>query len=140
MKNILDFRAIIVGCLADLLGTAGFSMVFFTIASIQLTARGLSSSEISNHFLSWSQSPEGFLYTLFFGLIFTFFGGYLAIKTAKRKSLFNSIFVGVAAIIPVFFSAGSAPVSQTVFSMILFIPAALLGGYYYLKEWVFLPQ
>lgn len=140
MKKVLDFRAIIVGCLADWLGTAGFSMVFFTIASIQLTARGLGTSEISNHFLSWSQSSEGFLYTLFFGLSFTFFGGYLAIKTAKRKSLFNSMFVGIAAIIAGLFPTVNAPVSQTVISMILVIPAALLGGYYYLKEWVFLPE
>lgn len=115
-------------------------MIFFTIASIQLTARGLSTNEISNHFLSWSQSSEGFLYTLFFGLSFTFFGGYLAIKTSKRKSLFNSMFVGIAAIIAGLFATGNTPVSQTVISMILVIPAALFGGYYYLKEWAFLPE
>jgi hypothetical protein len=123
-----------------LVGNSRFLGHFFSTANIQLTARGLSTAEISEHFVAWSQSPEGFLYTLFFGLSFTFYGGYLSIKTAKRKSLLNSIAVGIAAIISGLFAAGSTPFIQTVISMVLVIPAALLGGYYYLKEWTFLPE
>lgn len=140
MKKIFDFRAILIGCLADWLGTTAFWMLFSAAASVQLTSRGLPANEISKHFLNWTQSPEGFIFTLFFGLSFTFFGGYIAVKTAKHKSLFNSLVVGAVAMISGFFAGSSSPHLQMIISLLCLPPAALLGGYYYLKKWIFLPD
>jgi hypothetical protein len=138
MKKLLDFKAIIIGCVADWAGTTLFWILFSSIINARLTLRGLSTEQIETHFANWSRSPDGFGYLLFFGLSFTFFGGYLAVRYSKCKSLFNSLIVGIVAIITSFTASTSGPLPQTIINLLLPIPVALLGGYHYLQKWAFL--
>lgn len=137
MKNKLDYRAIIIGCMTDFLSTTLFSFLFNSLAGFELTSRGLTATQMSNHLSDWAKSPEGFGYMLFFGLCFTSFGGHVAMRASKHKSLYNALLVGVVAIITSAVTGSNGSPTQTVTVFILLIPAALLGGYNYLRKWTF---
>jgi hypothetical protein len=137
MKNKLDFRAVILGSTADLLSSTLFAFLFSSLASIELSSHGLSDNQMQDHLLNWTKSPEGFGYMLFFGLCFTFFGGHIAMKVSKHKSLYNALFVGVVSIITSIFTGDNGTLVQSSMVFLLPIPAALLGGYNYLRKWNF---
>jgi hypothetical protein len=137
MKNKLDFRAIMIGSIVDLLSSTLFAFLFFNLAGIDLISRGLTELQMQDHIAHWIKSSEGFGYMLFFGLCFTFFGGHIAMKVSKRKSLYNALFVGVVSIISSAFTGDNGTIVQTCIVYLLPIPAALLGGYNYLRRWTF---
>lgn len=137
MKNKLDFRAIIWGCMADWLSTTLFSFIFFILASIELSSHSLTSLQMQEHFANWAKSPEGFAFMLFFGLCCTFFGGHISMRVARQKSLYNALMVGVVSIITSAVVGSNGTLIQSIIVYLLLVPAALLGGYNYLRKWSF---
>jgi hypothetical protein len=126
-----------IGSIVDLLSSTLFAFLFFNLAGVELISRGLTEVQMQDHLSNWTKSPEGFGYMLFFGLCFTFFGGHIALKVSKQKSLYNALFVGVVSIITSIFTGDNGTLVQSCMVFLLPIPAALLGGYNYLRKWSF---
>jgi len=137
MKNKLDFRAVVWGCMADWLSTLLFSFIFYTLASIELSSHGLSKLQMQDHFSNWAKTPAGFGFMLFFGLCCTFFGGHISMRVSRHKSLYNALMVGVVSIITSSVIGSTGTPMQSIIVYLLIIPTALLGGYNYLKKWSF---
>ena len=133
----LNAKAIIFGCLADIAGTALFSLVFGMMMTIRATMRGVDAETASRALIEWSSTVHGIAFSLFFGLFFTGFGGYIAARVAKNGMLLNSAFVGSMSILAGLLFMGGSPIMVTIISLALSIPIALLGGYLYTGSWKF---
>jgi hypothetical protein len=133
----LNTKAIIFGCLADIAGTALFSLVFGMMMTIRATMRGVDAEAASRALIEWSSTVHGIAFSLFFGLFFTGFGGYVAARVAKNGMLLNSAFVGSMSILVGLLFMGGSPITVTIISLALSIPIALLGGYLYTGSWKF---
>lgn len=129
-----NIKAIALGCLADWAGTAIVGLIFGMSAISVATARGMRVEEAVNFLQQWSQTPAGTLFSVLFGLGFTGFGGYVAARTSQRGALINSASVGAIAILAGLPFISGAQVSGTIISLALSIPAAVLGGLFYTRE------
>jgi hypothetical protein len=134
MKSIRP-KAIIIGCLVDCLGTFVFSLVFGIIAELKAAARGIGPEQTRMLLEQWSASRPGMAFLLFFGLGFTFLGGYVATRAAKTNNLVNSAFVGSMAILTGLFFISSTPMLAAIVSIVLSIPVAVFGGFCHLRKW-----
>jgi hypothetical protein len=133
----LNVKSIILGCLADIAGTALFSIAFGMMTTIRATLRGVDAEATSRALIEWSSTIHGIAFSLFFGLFFTGLGGYVAARVAKNGTLLNSAFVGSMGILFGLIFMGSSPIMVTIMSLTLSIPIALIGGYLYTGSWKF---
>lgn len=78
---------------------------------------------------SLTHSTSYLAYAMFFGLLTTTAGGYLAARFAGQRKYLNSAWIGVIGVILGLIIGGDLPPWFRVTSFILTIPAALLGGY-----------
>jgi hypothetical protein len=130
----LNFKAIVLGCLADWVGTAAFSLIFGMFAVGVETAHGMSTEQAINFLQQWSQAPSGVLFLMLFGLGFTGLGGYVAARTSQQETLINSVSIGCIAILGGLPFLLNAPAGGVIITTILSIPAATLGGFFYTKK------
>jgi hypothetical protein len=136
MKHI-NSRAILYGCLADIAGTALFSLAFGMMTTFRAALRGVDAEAASQALIEWSSTMHGIAFSLFFGLFFTGVGGYVAARVVKNGTLLNSAFVGSMGILSGLVFMGFSPIMVTIISLSLSIPIALLGGYIYTGSWKF---
>jgi hypothetical protein len=134
MKNI-DLRAILWGCVADIGGTTLFSFAFGLVATVRATLKGIDPESFNQALIGWSGTIHGMLFSLFFGLFFTGFGGYVAARFAKSGALLNSALVGSVGIIFSLFFIHSTPIMITIAALVLSIPIAIIGGFCHTNSW-----
>jgi len=136
MENI-NIKAILIGCTIDWGGTALVGLLFGLIAVGTETMHGVSAEKSAECLMQWSATFPGILFSLVFGLGFTCLGGYTAARVAKQGSLINSAFVGGLAVVAALpFTAHAQPPGTiaAIVSIVLSLPAAVLGGFLYTKK------
>ena len=78
---------------------------------------------------SLTHSTSYLAYAMFFGLLTTTAGGYLAARFAGQRKYLNSAWIGVVGVILGLIIGGDLPLWFRVTAFIFTIPVALLGGY-----------
>jgi hypothetical protein len=130
----INIKAILLGCAVDWAGTVAFGLLFGTIAVSLETMRGARVEQATECLMKWSATLPGTLFSLAFGLGFTCLGGYTAARVARQDSLINPAAVGSMAVLTALPFYSHSPVPVTIASLILSIPAAMLGGYFHTKK------
>jgi hypothetical protein len=133
----INIRAVALGCLADWAGTAAFGLVFGMIAVSIETSRNMRVEQAVDFLQQWFMTPSGTMFSMLFGLGFTCLGGYVATKTARQETLWNSVFVGGIAVLAGLPFVPDAPVSRLILSLALSLPAAVIGGFLYDRKFRF---
>jgi hypothetical protein len=133
----ISIKAVAWGCLADWAGTAAFGLIFGMIAVSVETARGMGVEQAVAFLQQWFLAPSGALFSTLFGLGFTCLGGYVATKTARQETLWNSVLVGGIAVLAGLPFIPDAPVTRVMLSLALSLPAAVLGGFLHDKKFRF---
>jgi hypothetical protein len=134
METISPF-AILIGCIVDIAGSFLFSIIFRYLATAKAASRGIDPEHTQILLEQWIVSRPGMGFMLFLGLGFTALGGYVATRISKTKNLVNATFVGSVSILLGLFFISSTPKLAMFVSLILSIPAAMLGGYCRLRKW-----
>jgi hypothetical protein len=126
----LSPKAIIIGFIADIGGSAITAVSISTVAVLRLVHHGLSYEGAaavvtrSGWFLPMS---------MVVGLLFDMVGGYVAATLATTAALRNAFAVGGCSCLLVLISAGLSlgnhPLWYIATAIVLVIPCALLGGY-----------
>ena len=130
----LSFKAILIGCLADWIGTFAFTFALDTCTVILSALRGMSLTEIEAALMEWHKSVPGIVCSSFYGFGFTLLGGYIAAKLSKTGHLLNSALVGGLGILLGFFFIAETPKVLFFLSVALPIPLSLLGGFWYKRQ------
>jgi hypothetical protein len=125
----ISIKAVIIGLLVDIGGTFAFSFVFRLLAAIVLTSAGRSSEDLE----VFTQTMVFLLSSLAAGLLFTSLGGYITAHLARKAEMKNALVMGIlsslSGVIFLVLSHDSSPLWFNVLSLLLVIPAAILGGY-----------
>jgi hypothetical protein len=125
----ISIKAVIIGLLVDIGGTFAFSFVFRLLAAIVLTSAGRNSEDLE----VFTQSIVFLLCSLAAGLLFTSLGGYVTARFAAKAEMKNALAMGIlsalSGVIFLVLSHDSSPLWFNVLSLLLVIPAAMLGGY-----------
>ncbi len=133
----LNFKAILIGCLVDWLGTFAFSLASAISLGIMAASKGFTAQEIQSALIEWATSTLGMALSALYGLGFTLLGGYFAAKVSKADHLLNSAAVGAVGILFGFFFVSETPTGILLLSFVLSIPVSTLGGFFYTRKWKF---
>ena len=129
-------KAVLLGTLVDIGGTALASIAIGTIVGVILALLGVSETEVDARLI---QSYTFLIGSLIIGLGFTFLGGLVAARLAKAAKMMHSSAVGVIGLLLalVFYGPmdfGSYPLWYSLTAFILMIPIATFGGYVAKRE------
>jgi len=126
--NKLSIKAILIGFTVDFVGSIVVGLIVMIILGIILVVRGLPIKELEVALFS---EPRVSIIGLVVGFPFTFLGGYIAARIAKKEELFNSCCVGVIGVILGFtmIQFHEYPLWFNTICFLLTIPIAMLGGY-----------
>jgi hypothetical protein len=131
----IEIKAVALGCLADWAGTMAFGLVFGMIAIGFETTKGMGAEQAVEFLRQWSLTRTGTLFSMLFGLGFTCLGGYVAARTARQETLWNSAIVGCIAVLTGAPFMSNAPLlSGALLSLVLSLPAAVAGGFLYTRK------
>ena len=130
----ISIKAVIVGLVADVGGTAAFFFVFAILGGILLSSTGRGMEELETY-----TKTTGFLVlSSFGGSLFSVFGGYVSARIAGRAEIKNASATGtLSAMTGVLFlilSSGSSPLWLDILALIAIVPCSMLGGYLCLKS------
>jgi hypothetical protein len=118
----LRFKAILLGVLADTIGTLTVATALF----LTMAAAGIPESEIIVRMRGFS----GLMLMLILGLSFTLVGGYIAGRTAGRiEILHGAIVAGIGLVLGLFFREPGLPLWYETVSFAAMIPIGMAGGY-----------
>ncbi|NEW06192.1 hypothetical protein GK047_09230 [Paenibacillus sp. SYP-B3998] len=124
------FLGVLLGVCVDNLGTF--------VTSALIGSAYFATSEVSQNDLSQIYSNIGLLLLLMVvGLFWSFFGGFVAAKVAKRAEYFNASIIGVIGAAIGFDSMltnRDVPLWYELTGFIVIVPVSLLGGYLALKR------
>ena len=118
----LKGKAILFGFLADTVGTlASATALIFAMA-----AAGIPTKEITLRMGGFS----GLTLMLIVGLGFTFFGGYVAGRTARQAEILHGAAVaGIGLVLGLFFRESGLPLWYEIVSFAAAVPIGMAGGY-----------
>jgi MFS family permease len=118
----LRFKAILLGVLADTIGT----LIVATALFLALAAAGLPEAEIIVRLRGFS----GLMLMLILGLSFTLIGGYVAGRTAGRiEILHGAVVAAIGMVLGLFFREPGLPLWYETVSFAAMIPIGMAGGY-----------
>jgi hypothetical protein len=118
----LRFKAILLGVLADTIGTLTVATALF----LAMAAAGFPEAEITVRMRGFS----GLILMLILGLSFTLVGGYVAGRTAGRiEILHGAIVAGIGLVLGLFFHEPGLPLWYETISFAAMIPIGMVGGY-----------
>ncbi|MBD0380701.1 hypothetical protein [Paenibacillus sedimenti] len=124
------FLGVLLGVSIDNLGTF--------VSTALIGSAYFAANPVNGNDLSQIYSNVGLLMVLLaVGLFWTFLGGYVAAKVAKRAEVFNASIIGVIAAAIGFDSmltSRDIPLWYELIGFIVIIPISLLGGYLALKK------
>ena len=137
LKHI-DIKAIMVGCLADWLGTFAFVMLLNMVLSVKGRSLGISGTDLDTFMQGYFLTTQGLAVNIVFGFAFTCLGGYVTARLSPQKNLLNPAFVGSLGILLGLFLGGtSTSLMMNIIGYVFSIPAAVFGGYLHTKKWTF---
>jgi len=133
MRDI-SIKAVIIGLVADVGGTAAFFLVFAILGGILLSSMGRGMEELDVY-----AKTTGFLVlSSFGGSLFSVFGGYISARIAARAEIKNACSTGtlsaVTGVLFLILSPGSSPLWLDLLCLIAIVPCSALGGYLRLKS------
>jgi hypothetical protein len=125
----ISIKAVVIGLIADVGGTAAFFFVFALLGGILLSSLGRGIEELDIY-----TKTTGFLVlSSIGGSLFSVFGGYISARIAGNAEMKNASATGVlSALTGVVFlvlSPGSSPLWLDVLALVTIVPCAMLGGY-----------
>ena len=119
--NKINFKALIVGALADNVGTLFLMLLLMTA----LTSQGLSQDEV----MMRMKSVSGELLSLIVGLGCTVLGGYISGRMAGRgEVLHGALVAGAGIVVALLLREHSVPSWYDVIGLASMLPAGMLGG------------
>jgi peptidoglycan/LPS O-acetylase OafA/YrhL len=129
----ISIKAVLVGLVADVGGTAAFFFVFSLLGGILLSSMGRDIEELDVY-----TKTTGFLVlSSIGGTLFSAFGGYVSARIAGRAEIKNASATGVLSaatgLLFLVLSPDSSPVWLDVLVLIAIVPCAMLGGHVCLK-------
>lgn len=121
-RSDINFKAIIVGAVADNAGT----LLLMTVLAALLVRTGLSEDEV----MSRMKSAAGLLLGLIVGLGCTVGGGYLAGRMAGRAEvLHGALAAAVGLVLSIIFWESGDPLWFDITGFAMMLPAGMAGGY-----------
>ena len=118
----LRFKAILLGVLADTIGTLTVATALF----LAMAAAGFPEAEITVRMRGFS----GLMLMLILGLSFTLVGGYVAGRTAGRiEVLHGAIVAGIGLVLGLFLRESGLPLWYEAVSFAAMVPIGMTGGY-----------
>ncbi len=128
MDSKFNAKAILVGFLADIVGTVVASFLFAVVVGIIIKSLEIKSDNEIIHNITM-------VYSMLIACFFSGVGGYVAGKVAKRDEILNALSARLAGIIFSVFLVykypsliSSYPKWYSFLSFVLVLPAAYLGG------------
>lgn len=126
-ENKINIKAILIGFAIDFLGSIITGMIImFQLIIYNVLLNG-------NNFENIIESNSVYLLFFLIGIMITILAGYVAGRNAKVEEIKHAAIVGIISnILGIFLfisSAGKSPIWYYISSIILVIPAAMLGGY-----------
>lgn len=122
----LNFKAILLGVLTDLVASFLLALVAGFVIAVTLITKGTPPSAIPARLLS---DPNLFLFSLVGGLLAEALGGFVAGKLARADHALHGAIVGaIGVILSWLFDSKTYPMWFTVASLLLIIPAAVGGA------------
>ena len=133
MRDI-SIKAVIIGLVADVGGTAAFFFVFAILGAILLSSMGRGMEELDVY-----AKTTGFLVlSSIGGSLFSVFGGYISARIAGKVEIKNACATGtlsaVTGVLFLILSPGSSPLWLDLLALIAIVPCSALGGYLCLKS------
>lgn len=125
-----DIKAIALGFIIDWVVSLLFGIFYYGL--------------LYKYYFSLHYSPEtieqvivdGYLHkriTLLFGLSFTGFGAFMAMKFSSHKHIYNAVAVGIVSLLVGFSQISDEPLWYRASAILAIIPVAYFGGKIYLK-------
>ena len=129
MKGAISIKAMVLGFLADVVGSMVFSIAFPLLLAIILAATGYSGDQLEPRLLEVVQSGPYIMLSLITGLGFTMLGGYVAGRLARSGEYFHSGGVGLLNILFGLFIIRHFTAWYNILAFALVFPAAVMGGH-----------
>jgi len=118
----IKIKAVIVGALADNVGTLFIMMLLMT----SLASQGISHDEV----IARMKSQSGLLLNLILGLGCTFLGGYVAGRIARRSEVLHGALVaGAGMVLAQIWRESGLPPWYDIIGFAGMLPAGMLGGH-----------
>jgi hypothetical protein len=118
----LKLKAILLGFLVDTIGTLAAATVLISA----MAAAGIPENEISLRMHGFS----GLMLMLIVGLGFTFFGAYVAGRTARQAEILHgAVVAGIGLVLGIILQESSQPLWYQIVSFAAAVPAGMAGGY-----------
>jgi len=118
----LKLKAVLLGVLADTVGTLFVAMALFAA----MAASGIPEADITARMHGFS----GLMLMLIIGLSFTFIGGYVAGRTAGQSEvLHGAIVAGTGIVLGLFLREAGLPLWYEAISFAAMAPAGMAGGF-----------
>lgn len=130
----ISIKGVLLGALTDIGGTIVFGVIISIIMVSRILGQGYSEAELEQQLLLQMQSNNYLFMSLTVGLAFTCLGGYVAARVAKRREYLHASIVGGIAILFCLWFSGQTPLWLYIISLLLSIPAALLGAWFVLSR------
>lgn len=131
MKNI-NIKAVVVGVLADILGTIFAVGLIMILIWIVLYGDGIQGDALIQHTEKLMQSTNFLAGVMVFGTFMDFVAGFITGKIAKKSEVTNAGLVGgisvLLGLIMSIFSPSSTPTWFNWSAYLITIPAVILGG------------
>lgn len=124
----IDFKAVMLGIVADLGATFVAMMALLAFLGVNTEVENLSEEEAVQLVESTFQDPTYLLISGLLGLLATVLGGYVAAKLAHAAPLLNAACVGVFGVVLGILFIGKSPLWFALIGIILTLPAAIVGG------------
>lgn len=136
--GLVNVRAVITGLFFDWGGTSLYSLVLSFLAPVVLVLNGVDPQETVTAFEQIYGDPL-FIGVVFLpiGFVFTVLGGYVAAWISRSTNLINAALVGSTGIVLSLFFASDNPLWLNYAGIIGAVPAAMIGGYLYVRAWRF---
>ncbi|WP_432663366.1 hypothetical protein R9X47_22645 [Wukongibacter baidiensis] len=130
-QNRISIKAVLIGFLVDYSGSLISGFIISIILGITIAIKGGNIIEISD-------SLELLIMLFIIGIIMTTLGGYVAGRISSFNEIEHGLYVGIISNISamLIFGRGSSslPSWYLISSIILVIPAAMIGGYFAKKS------
>jgi hypothetical protein len=130
----INIKAIAIGCIVDWASSLTFSVFLSLLLDMKASSAGIPNHQIQQFINGYFLTRQGMIISTIFGFGFTALGGYVAARLARTDSLLNSAFVGSISIILGLFYISSTPRIISILSLLLSIPVAIIGGFFYTKK------
>ncbi len=124
----INYKAIILGFLADIAASISFSLTLSLLITFILSAKGYKEAELEQTLMQVFYTKTYLLLSIVVGFLFTVMGGFIAGRIARQSEYFHAGMVGIIGVLFALFFIGQTEGFHIYAALILTIPGALSGG------------